>query len=300
MYHLDNLRRSKKITVEKFCEGICSDRQYRRLLSGEQNISDQKISEFCNKLGISTIDFYYSANEKDKYEYSKIAKLYNHLLSRQYEDFKTKYKKIKIERLVNKQNKRFFTFTLLKYQYLTGNIKDSDCIDDLSKLCNYPECIKFKTFDFVDIISLQIIAEIEVKNDKKTALTHLSKILTSKDMVYISSESRHILPNIYGTVSILLSRLKLHDESLRTANSGINYSILHSDFSTLTHLYYSKAYTLLEMNQVKQAQISAAKCLSNAISRGIKSEYDIFYNLIEKNFNIEPLLLFQTYKDKLI
>ena len=300
MYHLDNLRRSKRITVEKFCEEICSDRQYRRLLSGEQNVSDQKITEFCNKLGISTIDFYYSANEKDKYEYSKIVKLYNYLSVGQYELFKKDYEKVKKERLVNKQNNRFFTFTLLKYQYLTGNIKDRVYIEELSKICNYPKCIKFKTFDFVDIISLQIISEIEVKNDIKTALTLLSKILTSKDMVYISSESRHILPNIYGTVSILLSRLKLHGESLKTANSGINYSILHSDFSTLTHLYYSKAYTLLQMNQVKQAQIVAAKCLSNAISRGIKSEYEVAVKLIEKNFNIEPLSLFQTYKNELI
>lgn len=68
---------------------------------------------------------------------------------------------------------------------------------------------------------------------------------------------------------------------------------LHSDFSTLTHLYYAKAYTLLQMNQIKSAQISAMKCLSDAISRGVISEYEIFYNLIEKNFNIDPISLFQ-------
>ena len=299
MYHLDNLRRSKKITVEFFCEGICSDRQYRRLLSGEQNVSDQKIADFCNKLGISTIDFYYSANEKDKYEYSKIVKLYNHLSIAEYEKLQIDYDKVKKERLVNNQNKRFLSFCLLKYQYLTRNIQDRDCIKDLSALCDYPKCLHHKTFDFVDIISLEIIAEIEVKNDIQDALTLLSKILTSKDMIYISSESRHILPNIFGTVSILLSRLKLHDESLQTTNSGINYSILHSDFSTLTHLYYAKAYTLLQMNQIKSAQIAAMKCLSNAISRGVISEYEIFYNLIEKNFNIDPISLFQICRSDL-
>ena len=72
IYHLDSIRIKKKVTVEKMCNGICSDRQYRKYLSGINNISDQKIMDFCNNLSISPRDFYYSLNEKDLYEYQEI------------------------------------------------------------------------------------------------------------------------------------------------------------------------------------------------------------------------------------
>jgi len=299
MYHLDNLRRNKKIKVETFCEGICSDRQYRRLLSGEQHISPQKLVDFCNKLGISLHDFYYSANEKDKYEYSKIVKIYQMLTARNFTDFRIESKKISKDRLVSDQNKRFYTFCILKYQYLTKEIPNQECATELAKLCNYPACLEFKTFDFVDIVSLEIIAAIEVENKKTDALDLLSKILNTSDMIYISSESRHILPNIYGAVAILFSRLQLHDTALRVANSGINYSILQSNSSTLTYLYYVKFYTLLQMGQIRNAQIEAVKALSNAISRGKKTEFDMVVNELSKELKTDPFTLFMFHKDNL-
>jgi len=299
MYHLDNLRRGRKITVESFCSGICSDRQYRRLLSGEQNVSDQKLYEFCNKLGISTKDFYYSANEKDKYEYSKIAKLYQYLNKSNYKDFEVELKKIKKDRLVSVQNERFLEFCIIKYHYVMGKITNKQTVEKLALICSYPNSINYKNFDFVDIISLEIIAEIEVKHNQEKALKLLYKILTSPNLIYISSESRHILPNIYGTVSILLSRLSKYEEAFKLATSGISYSINQSNSSTMTHLYYVKAYTSLKMNKVKQAEIFALKSLSNAISRNDKAEYELTFNLIKRNLKVNPISLFSLYKDDL-
>lgn len=100
MYHVDNLRRKKKMTVEELCFGICSDRQYRRLLSGEQNISDFKIDQFCNMLGISIKDFYYSASEKDKFEYRRIAILYTNLNNSDFEQYLSNLKLFKFDRFL--------------------------------------------------------------------------------------------------------------------------------------------------------------------------------------------------------
>lgn len=296
MYHLDNLRRSRKFTVESFCEGICSDRQYRRLLSGDQNISDQKIYEFCNKLGISTKDFYYSANEKDRYEYSKVVRLYTYLQKNDLQMFFQEFKKVKEERLVNNQNKRFLNYCLIKYQHMSNKISDRQCVEELSVVCNYPKNKVFESFDFVDIISIALIAEIEVKHNKEEALSLLSRILSSGQLIYISSESRHILPNVYATVSILLSRLKKYEEAFQLSKSGVRYSINQSNFSTLTHLYYVQFYTSLKMGKIKQAEHFAVKSLANSISRGDKTEYDTTVQLIKKNLGIDPLSLFRTYE----
>ena len=58
--HLDNIRIQKNMTVEKLCDGICGDRQYRKYVSGYTNISEKRLMEFVNKLGISARDFYFS------------------------------------------------------------------------------------------------------------------------------------------------------------------------------------------------------------------------------------------------
>ena len=295
MYHLDNLRRSRKITVESFCEGICSDRQYRRLLSGQQNISDQKIYDFCNKLGISAKDFYYSANEKDRYEYSKVVALYSHLQKNDLSMFLKELKEIKEERLVNNQNKRFLNYCLIKYQNMTNKVNDKTCIEELSSICSYPQNKKYESFDFVDIISLAMIAEIEVKYKREEALILLSKILTSGRLIYISSESRHILPNVYTTVSILLSRLQKFEEAFNLSKSGVEYSIAHSNFSTLTHLYYVQFYTSLKLGNNRQAEIYAVKSLANCIAKGDKIEYNTTYNLLKKNLGSDPVTLFSIY-----
>jgi len=300
IYHLDNLRRRKKVTVEELCTGICSDRQYRRLLSGEQNISDSKIILFCDKLGISPNDFYYSFNEKDKYEYGKIAELYTFLSLRNFKDFDINLKKINKENLVNKQNERFLAFCNIKYLHLINKSMPRETLQKLSQICNYPNCIKQTAFDFVDIVSLEIVAEIEVKSNKTEALNLLTRILNSSDMIYISSESRHILPNIYGTVSILLARLLKFDESLKLSQKGIEYSRKNSDFSTLTHLYYVKSFSLSKMNKRKEAEIEAIKCIANAISRGNKQEYLTFRKLLINDLGSDPIDLINSHKSFLI
>lgn len=245
-------------------------------------------------------DFYYSANEKDRYEYSKIVRLYMHLCNNEINEFNEKLQTVNKENLVNIQNERFLNYCLIRYQHMMKEISDGECLDKLSSVCNYPEIQHYESFDFVDIISLLLIAEIEVKSEKTEALNLLNKVLTSPDLIYISSESRHILPGIYGTVSILLSRLKKYDKASSIAKSGIDYSIRQSNFSTLTHLYYVMCYTSLKMDRLKQSKIYAARAMANAISRGNKSEYNITYELIEKNLKVAPMSLFNLYKDELV
>ncbi|MFK5883477.1 MAG: helix-turn-helix domain-containing protein, partial [Candidatus Izemoplasma sp.] len=86
-YTLDDIRRQKKITITNLCDGICSDRQYRRYMSGEHLLSQEKIYTFCEKLGISPGDFFYASLSKDKFDYRELYTLYSFLLSHQFDKF---------------------------------------------------------------------------------------------------------------------------------------------------------------------------------------------------------------------
>lgn len=168
--HLDNLRRKTKLTVKSLCDDIVDQRTYRRYLSGERTLTHLKIVEFCKRLKISTTDFYYSARESDKYEFQQINNLYKFISARDFEKFYSEIRNIKRDRIIDIQNLRFYDFCILKVEFELNKKTNDQLIRELSKIIDYPNCIGKTAFDFVDLITLQLIAEIETKFEKDTAL----------------------------------------------------------------------------------------------------------------------------------
>ena len=188
-YHLDNLRREHGFTIERFCADIVNPRNYSRYLSGERTITTDKINLFCNRLKISQSDFYYSANERDRYELKKINHLYKMIEKHEYKQFLEVLESIKEERFINIQNERYLSYCVQKYYFDLGKISNEQIMSELCSISNYPNCLNKHAFDFVDLISLQLIAEIEIKTKKTSALNKLTSILEDHDLIYISSDT---------------------------------------------------------------------------------------------------------------
>lgn len=289
MYHLDNIRIQKNIKIKCFCDGVCSDRHYRRLINGEQNVSEEKIIQFCNKLNISPSDFFYSFNEKNRYEYKKLQNLYQMLVNNDLDSFKIHSKKLQTYRFMNLQDERFFKYLNLKYASLLKLEQRQYLINQLSSICDYPSCSKNDAFDFIDIISLLLISEIQVEHGNEDALNLLKRILFDPEIKYINSDSRHILPSVFGSTAIMLSRLNHYDDSLIMAKKGIKYSLKYSDNNSLSHLYYIQSISQLRLGKRKKAEISASRCLFNTLVRDNEEEYKVFFTALKKDFNCNPL-----------
>lgn len=142
------------MTVNELCEGICSDRQYRKYLTGDNNISDQRIMEFCEKLGISARDFYFSLNEKDAYEFDKIRNIYLSILKKDYDKATQLLKQIQNIDALNIQNERFIHYCLIRSAYEQGKINALNALKQATKLVNYPECEHNDVFDFVEFLDI--------------------------------------------------------------------------------------------------------------------------------------------------
>ena len=88
MEYIEYLRKESKISRTDFCEGICSDRQYRKYINGESIMKQDKLLLFCKKLGFTIEQFYFSFNEYDKEETKIVMKFYNAVSNKQYETAK--------------------------------------------------------------------------------------------------------------------------------------------------------------------------------------------------------------------
>jgi len=155
-------------------------------------------------------------------------------------------------------------------------------------------------FDFVDLVSIQLISEIEIGFKKETALNLIIKILQISDIFCISSESRHIVPSLYGNVCISVSRLNRNDDALKLSEQGIKYSKKYSDYSTMTHLRYIRALSLLKLGYVQQGEIEAIRCICNAITKDDLYELEIFHRVLTKDFKVDPMSIIMKYKNELL
>lgn len=298
-YHLDNIRIAKKMSVAKLCEDICDPRLYRRYRTGEKTLTHLKIIEFCQKLGISPSDFYYTASESDRYELTKINHLYVAIYNRDQETYQKELETIKKTHLISIHNQRYLELCVIRADYLWGKMTGSQAMKELSSLIDYPNCLPNEVFDFIEISALQLIEEIEVKAGIDKALNRIQEILSREEMFYLSSESRQILPSIYANVSLDLAKLKRYEESKRVAEKGIKYYLNHADLQTLTFMHYVVAYAHLMEGKRPLAETDAIKSLMSAILSDRAFDTAMFKRTLTKDFGFDPLDAIPTYKDVL-
>lgn len=288
MFHLDNIRRKKNITIKDLCDGICDDRQYRKYRSGENNVSDIRLLEFCERLGISSRDFYFTLNEKDEYDFKVLKNLYNFIVNKDYYEAKKILDKGFKHSYLTVQNRRLLEYCKIRYLYKQKEYTSDQAVKEIGININIQECCKNEIFDFVDILFLLMLAEIQVKTDKVQALDQLINILANPESIYMCPEKRDLIAPIYSNVSILLGRLNRFDELLKINSLGIEYCLKNSFSRSLTKLYQTRALALYKLERFSEAEEYIAKCISNSISiESIEVTTKLFAQLA-KEFNKNP------------
>lgn len=291
-YHLDELRRKSKIKVNDFCDGICSDRQYRRYISGVYEIPQKSIILFSEKLGLSPVDFFNSFYLHDTEEYRKVNSIYYEIRNYKWKEVHRKIKELQNYRFLNVLTKRFYDFCIISTNELLKKVPKMSTYDSYKKLVNYPNCLKKTIFDFVDVITISQIAVIEYDIGKEEAILFLYRILYDRDFIYVSSNSRYLLPSVYARLARILGMKNKLIETERISTIGIEYSLTIGDIHALPHLYYMKSWALFKLGKVNIGMIEAKKCLASAIAKDNQQELEMFLKLIKDDYSINPMDLF--------
>lgn len=290
-YHLDKLRKQKGYCVEEFVFGICSDRQYRRYISGENIVPSSNISKFCEKLGISLSDFFYSLNKKDRYDYRKLSKIYHTVINHNLNEAEKLISNLRTPKLFDQQNYKFYQYLQIRINYEKDKINTDELYKNIFEVINLNHLQQGNFYSFVDILFLHLMCRHEVNYGQYDTLHTLEKILKSDESIYISSENKTILPPIYANVSSYLGKLGFIKESLSLAITGLRYCQDNNLTDSLPHLYYSKMLGYLNTNKYESAQLSAIECLSACVSTN-KKLYVTYYELIKNDLGLEPNKLF--------
>jgi len=283
IYHLDGIRIKKKIKISSLCEGICSDRQYRKYLTGTNNISDKRILEFCNKLKISAKDFYSTLHTKESTLNTELSDFYTNIADGEYLKAK-KFIDAK-NKITSVQSKRLYNYCKVRFDYETGILPLEYTLNLLKKEINYQELENITAFDFIDILSLEYIANLEIKLDIDKSLNLITKILNSDTTIFLTTKNMYFLAPLYSNTAIMLGKIGRFNECIEICDRGIEFCLEREVSRSLTRLYYCKAIALKKIGQLEDAEYFGLLCLSNSISLQNKNETNTFYKILCKDFN---------------
>lgn len=294
-YHLDDLRDDAGISINDFCEGVCDRRQYSRYKNGRHEITLKNISKFYRKLGFSEIEFYYSFYNSDLSEFPKLNKVYYALVDRKLEKAKDLIKELRDVTFLGERTQRYFEFLVIYYDYLDKQVSTAHTLELLKRLINYDVCITKRFYEFLDIASLRIIMLIEMNMKERQTLDLLYGLLVNDNYVYVTSETRNILPSIYASVSRMYGMIHEFDNVLEITELGIEYSISINSMHLLDNLYYFQSLALYRTNQKEKAYLQARRALEVWDIKRDANEFTQLKELIDKDFDINSMEFFRNF-----
>jgi hypothetical protein len=287
MYHLDDIRRNRKINVIEFCNDICTERQYRRYLSGENQLSQKNLSLFIEKLNMTDMDFYNSFHRHDEDEYLKISRIYNHINNEKYDKAYDEVDSLKNKKFLGKLSHDFYKFCIILLHHNSGDYSDMYAIDLFAKLINYPQCLEKKSFNFVEIVCLNKIVFISSKYGKFEASDKLLAVVMNEEFRYLSSNNRFVLPGVYTNLAIAFGRKGDYNTSSMLCNTGIKFSLQTNDTSALIQLYYMRALNKYYQGDRSDFLSDVMLSLYSTLVTDNPAQFNHYSKMCQEDFNLE-------------
>lgn len=289
VHHIDFLKRDANITTNHFVDGVCSDRHYRRCLSGESIMSQKFFNQLLQKLNISPSEFYHSFNDVERYEMDQLAKLFNTTMDNQFEQADKMINEFKKHPFKSKEASDFFRLSEIYTEYNLGRSNQYDAVEQYKDLINYPAILDKKFFTFLEFASMQQMALISSNYGNYEIAEEVYKLVKMDGFKYLSSTNRYLLPPIYNSLSIMFGMKGDIAKSVDIAEVGIAYSKKTFDHKTLHILYYLASFGKFQLGRKSEAYDDAVKCISLIIARDVEGELEHFNDLFlkEQGFALE-------------
>lgn len=293
--YIDDIRRQKKMTVRTLCEGIINDRSYRRYLSGERNISQEKIFELCHRLGISPSTFFDSFKNRDSSEFTQLYKLYGHLRDKKFEQFIEEFDEINRKGLSSVTNQKFYDYLNIRYEMDIKKISLQEAYKRHSKIIDFPNCITHSVFDFSDIVVVFALSNIESRlNDREFKAAELLKRISLDESIrYLNSKGKYMMFAVYSALAVSYNTKEDWDECIRICEIGIPYALKYSNNSNLSNLYFVYGKALRMKGRIEEGNLELAKGLANTITQHNIEHYKFFTGLLKRLFDLDPEDLFK-------
>lgn len=236
MITLDNIRLSKKITVQELCEGICSPRSYSRYLSGDTTITLDVLLMLIDRVRIPLNEFSVlyrrhmeESNSPDAYfVYNMIFGIKENLLIET-------YKELKVKHISDVSTMRSLPIALILYDYLFLNKSKEESRENAKNILNFEKLVQAKTITQDLVLELALYIYLAKVDELDPIFDYLWNFLKepSSYQYYFFQYDRVVIIICYTLLKIieLKKELNINNDALKNV---FNYSIKYIALSKQT------------------------------------------------------------------
>lgn len=282
--YMDKLRYERNLTQTKYLEDVISQRQYYRYLKGESLVPFEVISNLAKKLNLSVNQLIREYEVKYSEEINDSINLFNAVLDNNHTKIDMYNTKFINHEFINVNALTFYKTSNYLYQYNTKKLSKTALIEYLKELINYDDILNKNTLVDIELYLLGLIMQYSL-NDREVILDKFNDVFfnektLSKSDIYLDLRMYFWIIKHNG----ILNKL---DKVIEYSQMAIDYC--HETFSyyLLEYFYYYKALAHYKLNQIKEFEEEFFRSLLIINDLRVK-RIDSFYNMFEKDFNINP------------
>lgn len=241
---IDNIRKEKNMTVNQVIYGVCSKKQYYRYLQGD----DIKIGKLLLLLENVEMDLKYFLKSSSHIIDPVRVDLNNAIKSLNSWDNNTlKYTLEKHESTCNNNaiNKALYSFLHYSLMYRQSEISQEKYLSLLTKIIEFPECLKK---DYLNIVEINVLFYMFKDTDN---FEKYGKHFTEKLIHLIENEQFDLIENLNIVVNTvqLLGRNNLFTQCKNILEAVRCSLSLDSRLTYFTNLSYFYSLTLMNLNE---------------------------------------------------
>ncbi len=283
--YLEKIRYGRNISQDDFVDGVVSIRQYQRYKSGESVIPYEKISQFAEKLGLTSKKLQSEFEKEKSKQYVKINAFYNAVANNDYKNAVKLKNELDNDRIISSEGRQYYNHANIVYKYYSKELSLPEVIERVSKLINYPTILKQQYYTDVEVLILSFLLGVFKGNQQDMLLQRLNSIFEDADNI-MSGDSDYIYTLILMRIAKIHGIKKDYPRVIYFCELGLDRGIIHKQYYLWEYFYYFKALSHYALGQRDLYEDSLLKCYHVLQMEGNHSKIEKFTNLIEGDFNI--------------
>ena len=279
---IENLRISRNMSREEFLKDILSLRQYSRFLKGESEISNTKILQLSEKLGVNFFVLYKTFIEKTNTEHRLILKILGLVSSFNFEDAYNEIALIDSSAFASDYYKNFYNYLRIRTEYSLKRISRETAILSLNKISTLHSVKNNSHFNYVEIAVIIFSAKLKSEKKDYSDIKEVYNLLSNPDNYLFGKADPELIPAVYANLAQLLGIIDDYTAVIDVCERGIKICKENSFLNSLSHLYYYLSLAQNDVGMKMQAKVSASKCIIASLTEGSYKKTEIFItNLTE-------------------
>ena len=295
--YLEKVRYGRKISQEKFVEGICSLRQYQRYRSGECEIPIEKLEAFNRRLGIPSQKLLKEFEKEKKEQDNLMDQFYNAVANQDLESIKILKNKIQKDIIIEEENKLYYQYSLIRHQLLSNQISRELGARKITELVNFPKILKNDYFTDIEILILSSLLDLIQGDIQKKLLHRLTDLFDTQDNIMSGGSDL-----IYSTILMRLSKaygiIEDYKQVIHFCDLGIKHGLHNRRYYLFESYYYFKALAYHALEDYLNYEKNLFQCYNVLHMEGKPSKIERFTKRIEKDFEINFTVFIIKYLQK--